>query len=48
MRKQNIFSNTLKFIGNIKYISKHQKPTITDSKYECLMDLKEKGKKREL
>ena len=38
-----IFSaESLKFRGNIKYISRTLKLTITNFKYDCMMDLEKK------
>lgn len=42
-----IFSaESLKFRGNIKYISRTLKLTITNFKYDCMMDLEKKKKEQ--
>lgn len=45
MENKIFLAESLKFRGNIKYISRTLKPTITYFKYNCMMGLEKKKKK---
>ena len=44
MENKIFLAESLKFRGNIKYISRTLKPTITNFKYDCMMGLEKKKK----